>query len=138
MLLCISNGRPRTLLWGRVSKPYYKMRVTATRRASRTKPSRDLANLPRLQGRRDRDFLVQRSRFLAALKTRLGLILAKAVAMRSHTSIARRALSLLRYRIANFALQRTFRFTPLGLAFCFFPFSNTHRHAPELRSLAYL
>ena len=33
-------------------------------------------------GRRDRDFLVQRSRFLAALKTRLGLILAKAVAMR--------------------------------------------------------
>ena len=29
-------------------------------------------------GRRDRDFLVQRSRFLAALKTRLGLILAKA------------------------------------------------------------
>ena len=58
--------------------------------------------------------------------------------MRSHTSIARRALSLLRYRIANFALQRTFRFTPLGLAFCFFPFSNTHRHAPELRSLAYL
>ena len=32
-------------------------------------------------GRRDRDFLVQRSRFLAALKTRLGLILAKAVAM---------------------------------------------------------
>ena len=32
--------------------------------------------------RRDRDFLVQRSRFLAALKTRLGLILAKAVAMR--------------------------------------------------------
>ena len=34
-----------------------------------------------LWGRRDRDFLVQRSRFLAALKTRLGLILAKAVAM---------------------------------------------------------
>ena len=33
-------------------------------------------------GRRDREFLVQRSRFLAALKTRLGLILAKAVAMR--------------------------------------------------------
>ena len=33
-------------------------------------------------GRRDRDFLIQRSRFLAALKTRLGLILAKAVAMR--------------------------------------------------------
>ena len=33
-------------------------------------------------GRRDCDFLVQRSRFLAALKTRLGLILAKAVAMR--------------------------------------------------------
>ena len=32
--------------------------------------------------RRDRDFLAQRSRFLAALKTRLGLILAKAVAMR--------------------------------------------------------
>ena len=32
-------------------------------------------------GRRDRDFLVQRSRFLAALKTRLGLILAKAAAM---------------------------------------------------------
>ena len=32
--------------------------------------------------RRDRDFLIQRSRFLAALKTRLGLILAKAVAMR--------------------------------------------------------
>ena len=32
--------------------------------------------------RRDRYFLVQRSRFLAALKTRLGLILAKAVAMR--------------------------------------------------------
>ena len=30
----------------------------------------------------DRDFLVQRSRFLAALKTRLGLVLAKAVAMR--------------------------------------------------------
>ena len=30
-------------------------------------------------GRRDRDFLVQRSRFLAALKTRLGLILATAV-----------------------------------------------------------
>ena len=39
-----------------------------------------------------------------------------------------RALSSLRYRIANFALQRTFRFTPLGLAFCFFPFSNTHNH----------
>ena len=35
-----------------------------------------------LGGRRDRDFLVQRSRFLASLKTRLGLILAKAVAMR--------------------------------------------------------
>ena len=33
-------------------------------------------------GRRDREFLVQRSRFLAALKTRLGLILATAVAMR--------------------------------------------------------
>ena len=33
-------------------------------------------------GRRDREFLVQRSRFLAALKTRLGLFLAKAVAMR--------------------------------------------------------
>ena len=33
-------------------------------------------------GRRDRDFLVQRSRCLASLKTRLGLILAKAVAMR--------------------------------------------------------
>ena len=33
-------------------------------------------------GRRDRDFLVQRSRFLAALKTRLGLILAKTTAMR--------------------------------------------------------
>ena len=40
--------------------------------------------------------------------------------------IAQWALSSLRYRIANFALQRTFRFTPLGLAFCFFPFSNTH------------
>ena len=44
----------------------------------------------------------------------------------SHTSIARRALSPQRYRIANFALQRTFRFAPVGLAFCFFPFSNTH------------
>ena len=33
-------------------------------------------------GRRDREFLVQRSRFLAAFKTRLRLILAKAVAMR--------------------------------------------------------
>ena len=32
----------------------------------------------------------------------------------------------LQYRIATFALQRTFRFTPLGLAFCFFRFSNTH------------
>ena len=31
-----------------------------------------------------------------------------------------RALSSLRYRIATFALQRTFRFTPLALAFCFF------------------
>ena len=40
----------------------------------------------------------------------------------SHTSIARWALSSLHYRIATFALQRTFRFTPLGLAFCFFPF----------------
>ena len=33
-------------------------------------------------GRRDREFLRQRSRFLAALKIRLGLTLAKAVAMR--------------------------------------------------------
>ena len=33
-------------------------------------------------GRRDRKFLVQCSRFLAALKTRLGLILTKAAAMR--------------------------------------------------------
>ena len=33
-------------------------------------------------GRRDREDPVHRSRFLAALKTRLGLILAKAVAMR--------------------------------------------------------
>ena len=41
-------------------------------------------------------------------------------------SIAQWALYSQRYRIANFALQRTFRFTPLGLAFCFFPFSNTH------------
>ena len=41
-------------------------------------------------------------------------------------SIARWALSSLRFRIANFALQRSFRFTPLDLAFCFFPFSNTH------------
>ena len=32
--------------------------------------------------RSDLEFLVHRSRFLAALKTRLGLILAKAVAMR--------------------------------------------------------
>ena len=32
--------------------------------------------------RLDQEFLVHRSRFLAALKTRLGLILAKAVAMR--------------------------------------------------------
>ena len=31
---------------------------------------------------RDRDFLVHRSRFLAALKTRLGLVLAKTAAMR--------------------------------------------------------
>ena len=44
----------------------------------------------------------------------------------SHTSIARWALSSLQYRIATFALQRIFRFTPLGLAFCFFRFSNTH------------
>ena len=36
--------------------------------------------------------------------------------------IAGWALSSLHYRIATFALQRTFRFTPLGLAFCFFPF----------------
>ena len=43
----------------------------------------------------------------------------------SHTSIARRALSSLQYRIATFALQRTFRFTPLGLAFCFFRFSKS-------------
>ena len=41
-------------------------------------------------------------------------------------SIAQWALYSQRYRNANFALQRTFRFTPLGLAFCFFPFSNTH------------
>ena len=41
-----------------------------------------------------------------------------------------RALSSLRYRIATFALQRTFRFTPLGLAFCFFRFSNTRSSAP--------
>ena len=33
-------------------------------------------------GRRDREFLAQRSRFLAALKTRLGLILAKTTGMR--------------------------------------------------------
>ena len=33
-------------------------------------------------GRRDREFPVQRSRFLAALKTRLGLIMAKTTAMR--------------------------------------------------------
>ena len=39
----------------------------------------------------------------------------------SHTSTARWALSSLRSRIATFALQRTFRFTPLGLAFCFQP-----------------
>ena len=32
----------------------------------------------------------------------------------SHTSIARWALSSLHNRIATFALQRTFRFTPLG------------------------
>ena len=31
----------------------------------------------------------------------------------------------LQYRIATFALQRSFRFTLLGLAFCFFRFSNT-------------
>ena len=49
----------------------------------------------------------------------------------SHTSIARWALSSLQYRIATFALQRTFRFTPLGLAFCFFRFSNTHTHFPH-------
>ena len=42
-----------------------------------------------------------------------------------YTSIARRALSSLQYRVATFALQRTFRFTSLGLAFCFFRFSNT-------------
>ena len=40
----------------------------------------------------------------------------------SHTSIAGWALSSLHYRNTTFALQRTFRFTPLGLAFCFFPF----------------
>ena len=34
--------------------------------------------------------------------------------------------AVLLYRIATFALQRTFRFTPLGLAFCFFRFRNTH------------
>ena len=33
---------------------------------------------------------------------------------------------LTKYRIATFAPQRTFSFTPLGLAFCFFRFSNTH------------
>ena len=33
-------------------------------------------------GRRDCEFLVQRSRFLAAFKTRLGLLLAKTIAMR--------------------------------------------------------
>ena len=33
-------------------------------------------------GRRDREFLAQRSRFLAALKTRLGLLLAKTTALR--------------------------------------------------------
>ena len=32
-------------------------------------------------GRRDREFLVQRSRFLAALKIRLGLLLAKTTTM---------------------------------------------------------
>ena len=28
--------------------------------------------------------------------------------------------------LSSVIIQRTFRFTPLGLAFCFFPFSNTH------------
>ena len=35
-----------------------------------------------------------------------------------------------RYRTANFALERTFRFTPLGLAFCFFMFV-IHIHASQ-------
>ena len=42
----------------------------------------DFIRLVYLHATKDRDFLVQRSRFLASLKTRLGLILAKAVAMR--------------------------------------------------------
>ena len=56
----------------------------------------------------------------------------------AHISIARWALSSLRSRIATFALQRTFRFTPLGLAFCFFPFSNTstlEQHTQREREL---
>ena len=43
-------------------------------------------------------------------------------------------LSSLHYRIATFALQRTFRFTPLGLAFCFFRFGNTHLLREERRT----
>ena len=42
----------------------------------------------------------------------------------------------LQSRIATFAPQRTFRFTPLGLAFCFFRFSNTHTRL-KLRSLRF-
>ena len=49
-------------------------------------------------------------------------------------STARWALSSLYSRIATFALQRTFRFTPLGLAFCFFRFGNTHLLREERRT----
>ena len=52
----------------------------------------------------------------------------------SHTSIARWALSSLHYRIATFALQRTFRFNPLGLLSAFFVLVHTHTafYAPRL------
>ena len=53
-------------------------------------------------GRRDREFLVQRSRFLSSHPSR--------------TSIARRALFQHQDRNANFALWRTFSLTPSGLA----------------------
>ena len=44
------------------------MEILRSRKQKKFTPEEDAAG-----GRRDRDFLVQRSRFLAALKTRLGL-----------------------------------------------------------------